>query len=532
MLFKQRAPGPRLPLPLKALAESQLPRLRQRLGVAAAEFEAWPTQNDVGRLTWVVSRWRPRGDAPWQWLDKVRRSEPADANLSPEPELLFPERLEPAKPSELALLVDDFLLAPNLYAKPRFAECVWTSGDGELGLVAFAATRELGAQRASLRAASLAQRQALHCLAMPQPPRFQEHAVTFVLRVTARGTLLWPDTIDWVTPPPPSLSEPPLGSKVQLPQFPATFVADYRAAVQALSGAAPLRLTDPPREVWLRRKNSADPQNQLGQVVGFLAARYQQLGLTLQHQRFTWRGVPQENLVAVLRGRRATGNRPVLLADHIDTALCEDVFTKTGQRVSAPGADDNAVAVAALLQAAEVLRSLPREHDIWLVHLTGEEYPADDLGARRFVSELLRRRVDVSALLLMDMIGHPPPASGPSRGRPFQLNPGGLFESGAVSVRLGQLARRLTGQVAPNLLPQLLPVTDLRNYLYNTDGLIFAETGYPVLLFNEVMNRYNLSRGGYHDLGDTVDNVDFDYAADIAKVAITTAAVLSQQGPP
>lgn len=32
---------------------------------------------------------------------------------------------------------------------------------------------------------------------------------------------------------------------------------------------------------------------------------------------------------------------PVILADHFDTAYCQEIFEKTGNRVSAPGADDN-----------------------------------------------------------------------------------------------------------------------------------------------------------------------------------------------
>ncbi len=528
-VLRDRAePLPRLPLPLKALAESQLARLRRRLGPGPAEFEAWPTQNDVGRLTWVVSRWRPRGDAPWRWLDQSLAGGPAvDPNLVREPALILPERLEPARPQALAALVDDFLLAPSLYTKPRFSECVWTTADGALALAAFYPSSELAAQRQHLRAASPAQLQGLRCLALPPPPRLQEHALTFVLRVTPSGTILWPDALAWVPLPAVPPSEPSLRAQVQLPQFPARYGADYQADVLALTGAVPLQLKAPPRQVWLRRKSSADPQNQLAELLQFLEQRYQQLGLVVQRQRFTWRGVPQSNLIAILRGRLATANRPVLLADHIDTALCEVSFAKTGQRLSVAGADDNVGATAALLRAAAVLRELPREHDIWLVHLTGEEFPSDDLGARLFVQELLRRQTDIMGLLLLDMIGHRP-----ARGSAFQLNPGGLFEAGAASVRLAQLARTLTGRAAPTLSPHLLPVADLRNYLYNTDGLIFAETGFPVVLFNEVMNRYEVSRGGYHDLSDTPERFDLAYAADIAKVAITTAAVLAQQGPP
>ena len=95
-----------------------------------------------------------------------------------------------------------------------------------------------------------------------------------------------------------------------------------------------------------------------------------------------------------------------------------------------------------------------------------------------------------------------------------------------------QLAQAVAAEVAPSLSPLLLPPADPHNYLYNTDGIIFAETGFPVVLFNEVMHRYTLDRRGYHDLGDSVEHLDFAYAADIAKVAIATAAVLAQQGVP
>lgn len=529
VLFGQTLPQPRLPLPLKRLAESQLPRLRQRLGVAQAEFEAWPTQNEVGRLTWVVARWRPRGDAPWRWLEQaLHGGQPADPDRLKDPSPILPERLEPGQARDRALLLDDFLLARSLYDKPRFSSCIWTNIDGSTVLAAFLPSQELPAQRESLQAASANELGALRCQAMPQPPRFHDHALTFVLRVTARGTVLWPEALEWQPMPTVATSsEPTVDAKVQRPQFPPTFLADYRADVEALSGAAPLRRAAAPGELWLRRKSSADPQHQLEALVQVLEERYRRLGLVVQRQRFTFRGIPQSNLIAILRGRRTTDNRPILLADHIDTALCEDVFARTGERVSSPGADDNASATAALLRAAEVLRPLPREHDIWLVHLTGEEFPADDLGARRFVQELLRRRQDIAALLVLDMIGQPPP-----RGRQFQIGSGGLFESGAASLQLAQLTRTVAAAAAPELSPLLLLPDDPRNFLYNTDGLIFAEAGFPVVLLNEVMHRYTLDRRGYHDLDDSARHLDFEYAAAIAKVAITTAAVLAQQGVP
>src|SRR5262249_21040631 len=88
-------------------------------------------------------------------------------------------------------------------------------------------------------------------------------------------------------------------------------------------------------------------------------------------------------------------------------------------------ADDNHSATTALLLAAERLLPLARagklERDVWLIHLTGEEFPADCMGARALGQALIEQRLaftaedgstrDVSKVrvvgaFVLDMIGH------------------------------------------------------------------------------------------------------------------------------
>ena len=146
------------------------------------------------------------------------------------------------------------------------------------------------------------------------------------------------------------------------------------------------------------------------------------------------------------------------MGDHYDTAYMEDVYDaeRGGDMLRAPahGADDNHSATTALLLAAEQLLPLASagklERDVWLVHLTGEEFPADCLGARaigqrarrgpprvhrrgrqraRRLAGARRRRVYV-----LDMIGH-----NTDRDRDvFQIAPG----EGAGSARLARRAHR------------------------------------------------------------------------------------------
>src|SRR5260370_34167986 len=91
--------------------------------------------------------------------------------------------------------------------------------------------------------------------------------------------------------------------------------------------------------------------------------------------------------------------RDVIMADHYDTAYMYDWYEKesggTGARLSAPGADDNCSATVALMLGAVPFLELSRQGklacDIWLIHLTGEEYPAEGQGACRLCQWLVEK---------------------------------------------------------------------------------------------------------------------------------------------
>jgi hypothetical protein len=57
--------------------------------------------------------------------------------------------------------------------------------------------------------------------------------------------------------------------------------------------------------------------------------------------------------------------------------------------------------------------------------------------------------------------------------------------------------------------------------IFNTDGQIFSDMGVPVVLF---MENYDISRTGYHDTHDTMENIDLDYGSAFAAIAIETVA--------
>lgn len=277
----------------------------------------------------------------------------------------------------------------------------------------------------------------------------------------------------------------------------------------------------------------------------------------------------ERDLLVVIPGRNRS--EAVIMADHYDTAYMEDVYDTarggSGARLAACGADDNASATATLLQAAPIFLDLARKgklaRDVWLLHLTGEEFPADCMGARAFCEALLARALllhgdgepvylsatRVTGVLVMDMIAH----NRASEPYVFQIAPGdgpgalALAREAHAAVALwNRLApewnrapeRRGRGRSQRSADPVVTPATaehpildgevrlhfTARSSLFNTDGQIFSDVGVPVILF---MEDYDISRQGYHDTHDTMENIDLDYGAAVSAIAIETIARLA-----
>ncbi len=278
----------------------------------------------------------------------------------------------------------------------------------------------------------------------------------------------------------------------------------------------------------------------------------------------------ERDILVVIPGKDRS--RAIVLADHYDTAYMEDVFDTnrggSGARLAAHGADDNCSATATLLAATPIFLELSEQgmlkHDVWLLHLTGEEFPSDCMGARAFCQALMEHSLKchveggtsmdlsatrVAAVVVMDMIAH----NRPSSPYVFQIAPG----DGPGSLRVALQAhlaneawnrgaavlnaspeRRGRGPGTRSADPAIIPPVaehprlrgevrlhfEPRSSLYNTDGQIFSDVGVPVVLF---MEDYDIDRQGYHDTHDTMENIDLDYGAGVAAIAIETVARLA-----
>jgi hypothetical protein len=204
---------------------------------------------------------------------------------------------------------------------------------------------------------------------------------------------------------------------------------------------------------------------------------------------------------------------------------------------------------------------------VWLVHLTGEEFPSDCMGARHLAQTIvegslkLRRqgrrpldlsKVQIEGVYVLDMIAH----NNDHDRDVFQISPGSCVQS----LRLAEEAhvanmiwnagtlgwnrktlRRGAGPAKraadphgpvipavaahPQLHGEVRTPADPRSSLYNTDGQIFSDAGVPVVLF---MENYDINRQGYHDTHDTMANIDLEYGAALAAISIETVARMAR----
>jgi hypothetical protein len=283
----------------------------------------------------------------------------------------------------------------------------------------------------------------------------------------------------------------------------------------------------------------------------------------------------ERDIVVVIPGRDR--KRAVIMGDHYDTAYMVDCYDPeyggNGARLAAEGADDNHSATAALMLGAPIFLEMSRAGklrcDIWLIHLTGEEFPADCLGARALSQRLVEGRLQlrlpdrnwrdlsrtrVMGVYVADMIAH----NNCHDRDVFQMAPGVGPESLWLAYQAHRAAeawnagtkawnkrpsrkgcgrgqRSADGKTPPPpaLHPELdgqvrLPY-DPRSTLYNTDGQVFSDAGVPVVLF---MENYDINRSGYHDTHDTMENIDLDYGAAVAAILIESVARAATEKSP
>jgi hypothetical protein len=502
---------------LPAYLESDLKRLSQSLKKALkepkVEFEVYPGMYDYG-VTWVFSRWRKSAGDPWIMLNEAHFSKLMESFNDPFVRApILPKRILPSSTAKrFASVFAEVRELEGLYDKPVFGDCVWANHDGSASVGAWLPLSERRLNKEAFKEKHHLLKN-LACWVLPPPSRMNATPMVFTVQLSPGRTKL-PAGIVWketrYLPPPPKAFR-------VIQAFESNFLEQFKSDVEILAGERDAQFPISGRKMRFTRKNSADPANQLLDVAAYLDERYRQMGLTPEWQRFKDDdGIEHANLIVRIPGTLPPAkNKPIYLFDHYDTAFDELIYERNGQRVSVPGANDNCTAAATNLRAAQALKNGGNAHDVYIVHLTGEEFPKDTLGSRYLASQMMKTGQRMGAYFLNDMIGFRKPGD-----LIFQINAGQSARSLEVAATLHQVAIEL----APRWKPTLRTRFDLKSYLNQTDGGIFEDHGFDGALINEHTHDFNNSRDNYHTYKDVSSGIDYEFATDIAKVVIESMA--------
>ena len=256
-------------------------------------------------------------------------------------------------------------------------------------------------------------------------------------------------------------------------------------------------------------------------------------------------GAEVMDVVAIQRGS-SDPDRVVVISGHLDSR-CSDVMDA---ECDAPGANDDASGVSALLEAARVLSRYRFAATIVYSANSGEEQGL--YGGKVIAQYAVDHGWKVEANLNNDIVGSPLGGDGQrdahsvrvfSEGTKtnetaeqaaYRRYHGGEVDSPSRNIArfMHSLAQRHLGDFRVRMVYR----TD--RYGRGGDQVEFLSQGFPAVRVTESREDYRhqhqdlRSEGGVR-YGDTLEHVDFDYLADVTRLdAITLAALANVPAPP
>lgn len=265
-------------------------------------------------------------------------------------------------------------------------------------------------------------------------------------------------------------------------------------------------------------------------------------------QSFTGKRVPQPtevmDVVAIKRGK-GDPKRVIVMTGHLDSRVT-DVMNATSD---APGANDDASGVAALIEAARLLSKSDNQATLVFAALSGEEQGL--YGGKVLADYATAQGWQVEADLNNDIVGNSHGQNGVSDNTTVRVFSEGTksnetdkqasfrrYHGGEVDSPSRNIARymeRLANQYMPDLRVMMVYRTD--RFGRGGDQVSFLEAGYPAVRVTEAHEDYTRqhqdlrTENGVH-YGDTIDGVDFRYLARVTALNTITMASLSRAPAP
>ena len=256
----------------------------------------------------------------------------------------------------------------------------------------------------------------------------------------------------------------------------------------------------------------------------YLADQFKMFGLEVSLHPFRALGGMYCNIIGTMRSQKEDNPRskegpspsPLLIAAHYDTVI------------GSPGADDNASALAVMLEVAHNLRAIQLIREVRFIAFCLEE--EDLLGSLAYVSSLKNAGCEIAGAIVLECVGYTSAAEGSQQkppGLPIALPTVGDFlgiVGNASSVSLVRSIESAVKQATPALKIVSLVVPGNGELLPDTrrsDHAAFWHYGYPAVMLTDTANFRNPH---YHHPTDRLDTLDLNFMNKVAQ-AVTAVAI-------
>ena len=294
--------------------------------------------------------------------------------------------------------------------------------------------------------------------------------------------------------------------------------------------------------------SQTDPARGIGAATDWVAAQFEAIAaassgrMTVARQSFVQPVGPRipvpttiTNVIATLKGTAAT-ERVYVVTGHLDSRVT-DVMNFTSD---APGADDDASGVAAVLEMARLFATRGFPGTLVFATVAGEEQGL--FGSAYMAQQMKAAGTDVQAMFSNDIIG----ASSAWDGTPPEPHTVRLFVEGVptsetpaqavIRQEVGgendgpsrQLARFAQDVAANDATGMDIRVIWRRDrYLRGSDHISFLQQAYPAGRFTEPRENFNHEHQDTRvadgvQYGDLAEFCDFDYLARVTRVNAAT----------
>jgi len=262
-----------------------------------------------------------------------------------------------------------------------------------------------------------------------------------------------------------------------------------------LSGAWEVSIDGKPYTISTRHALSGEPEAKAAQ---YLFEFYEDLGLQVEYDQFSFQGQTLSNIVAQMEGS-VFPERIFLITSHFD-----DVPITS----PAPGADDNASGTTGVMMAAKILSQYDFGCTLRFVNFGAEEYGM--IGSQDYAQQAYCAGEDIQGVINLDMIAWNTPATLPEMDiHSLSSIPG--------SDDLATTFQEIVQDYDLDLVPELAnPITT------RSDHSSFWKYDYPAILVSEDWDDFNPN---YHSIDDDLDSLqDFSYYTNMIKASLGTMA--------